>query len=208
MMKSLTRSCHVETMQRWHAPGFVFLVSMLGRSLACSEQRPYQALTKAPRDHWTLHDPWLDHHVFDGPSSSLWWPLGTIISLGAEAVSCCQLWTLLKHSVWQWPVQSGLMTHESWVKRENYLLRLAACEYGFVSVLCRSTLDEICGTACSIRSTPQYRSVMRRVTLCCWNSEWCHSTSSNSAKKVFFPNILFLICLRGKYLWISKYSIK
>ncbi len=31
------------------------------------------------------------------------------------------------------------------------------------AVLCRSTLDKICGTACSIRSTPQYRSMLRRV---------------------------------------------
>ncbi len=33
----------------------------------------------------------------------------------------------------------------------------------FEAVLCRSTLDEICGTACSIRSTPQYRSVLHCV---------------------------------------------
>ena len=44
-----------------------------------------------------------------------------------------------------------------------------------IQVLCRSTLDKICGTACSIRSTPQYRSILRRVILCCWNSEWCQS---------------------------------
>ncbi len=62
-------------------------------------------------------------------------------------------------------------------------------------MLCRSTLDEICGTACSIRSTPQYRSVMRRVTLCCWNSEWCHSTSFIAGipiqQRKFFPQIFY-----------------
>ncbi len=39
--------------------------------------------------------------------------------------------------------------------------------YPSETVLCRSTLDKICGTACSIRSTPQYRSMLRRVILCC-----------------------------------------
>ncbi len=68
--------------------------------------------------------------------------------------------------------------------------RLSLC-----TVLCRSTLDEICGTACSIRSTPQYRSVMRRVTLCCWNSEWCHSTSFIAGipiqQRKFFSQIFY-----------------
>ncbi len=41
--------CMVVTTQRHHVPVFVFLVFMLGRSLACSEQRPNQALTETPR---------------------------------------------------------------------------------------------------------------------------------------------------------------
>jgi len=37
----------------------------------------------------------------------------------------------------------------------------------YKSVLFRSTLDDFCGTACSIRSTPQYRSMLQRALLCC-----------------------------------------